>query len=156
VKPLTRLLLVALCVSGAAAACSSSVRVRTAPTISSTSTTAGSPSKGATTTSQPLEATVPDCGAGAYRPSTLLIVCSTGGTMATGIQWTAWGTTAASGTGTVHLVVGGSEHAGWANLELSGVSERGNNGPQFSRLTVTWIGPSPDGHPTDSFPLGSG
>lgn len=99
---------------------------------------------------------MPDCGAGAYRPSTLLIVCSTGGTMATGIQWTAWGTTAASGTGTVHLAVGGSEQTGSAKLELSDVSEQGDKGPQFSRLTVTWIGPSPDGHPTDSFPLGNG
>ena len=155
-RPRTKLFVVAMCVTGAAAACSSSERVRTAPTIFTTSTTAGSPGQGPTTTSTPLEATVPDCGAGAYRPSTLLIVCSTGGTMATGIQWTAWGTTAASGTGTVHLAVGGSEQTGSARLELSDVSERGNNGPQFSRLTVTWIGPSPDGHPTDSFPLGNG
>jgi len=151
-----RAVLVVLCAAGASAACSSTERVRTAPTVSTASTIAGSPSAGPTTSSPPLEATVPDCGAGAYRPSTLLIVCSTGGTMATDIRWTAWGTAAASGTGTVHLSVGGSQQTGLAKLELSDVSERGNSGPQFSRLTVTWIGPSPDGHPTDSFPLGNG
>lgn len=76
--------------------------------------------------------------------------------MATAIQWTVWGTTEASGTGTVHVAVGGSEETGAAKLELSDVSERGNNGPQFSRLTVTWIGRSPDGLPTESYQLGIG
>lgn len=149
-----RLFLVAVSAAGAAAACNSTEQVRTAPTVPATSTTA--PTPGPAVTSPSLEATVPDCGAGAYRPSTLLIVCSTGGTMATGIRWTAWGTTAATGTGTVHLAVGGSEQTGSAKLELSDVSERGNNGPQFTRLTVTWIGRSPDGRASDSYQLGDG
>jgi hypothetical protein len=103
---------------------------------------------------QPLQVTVPDCGAGAYRPSTLLIVCTTGGAMATGIQWASWDLSGATGTGTVHLQVSGAPEEATAALRLSDVISSASNGPQFTRLTVTWTGHSPDGRASDSFHLG--
>ena len=76
--------------------------------------------------------------------------------MATGIEWTAWSDSGASGKGTVHLTVDGSPETATADLQLSGMSVNGNNGPQFTHLTVTWLGRSPDGHLSDSYQLGNG
>ena len=145
------LLAVALCLAGSA--CGSSRAVGTGSTTSAPATTAASTS---TTTAVPLQVTVPDCGAGAYRPTTLLIVCGTGGTMATGIQWSSWGSSGASGTGTVDLQPGKSQLSGQANLQLTNAVDKGAGGPQFTRLTVIWIGRSPDGRPSDSYELGNG
>jgi hypothetical protein len=75
--------------------------------------------------------------------------------MATGVQWTSWGPSGATGTGTVHMTVAGRQATGQARLALSKVAATGDNGPQFTLLTVTWIGASPDGHPADTYPLGS-
>jgi hypothetical protein len=97
-------------------------------------------------------ATVPNCGGGAYKPATLLIVCGTGTTMATGVTWRSWGPATATGTGTVHLQVHGQAIASAANLALDRVVV-GAVGPQFTRLTVTWTGGSPDGRPQDVYPL---
>jgi hypothetical protein len=99
--------------------------------------------------------TVPNCGGGAYKPQTLLIVCGNDTTMATGVAWDAWGRTSASGAGTVHLVVAGHAATGAAHLVLDTVST-GPVGPQFSRLTVTWSGQSPDGHAQDTYRLSPG
>jgi hypothetical protein len=89
---------------------------------------------------------VPNCGGGAYQPKTLLIVCGSGstGTMATGVSWRSWGTSTASGSGTVQLTVNGHPASAPATLLLSEVVD-GPVGPQFSRLTVTWTGTPPDG-----------
>ena len=134
-----------------ALACGSSHRVRTAPTTIATTVAPVS-----ITTPPTLQVTVPDCGAGAYRPATLLITCAVEGTMATGIQWSTWSSSGASGTGTVHLQVSGQEQTGDANLALGSVADKGTSGPQFTFLTVTWIGRSPDGHASDTFQLGNG
>ncbi|MGH9055085.1 MAG: hypothetical protein ACRDYY_04360 [Acidimicrobiales bacterium] len=99
--------------------------------------------------------TVPDCGAGAFEPATLHIVCGVDTTMATGVTWQSWGATAAEGTGTVRLASAGMSGSGAARLSLSQpVSD--TLGTQFSRLTVTWTGKSPDGHHSDVFRLGTG
>jgi hypothetical protein len=92
--------------------------------------------------------TVPNCGGGAYKPATLLIVCASGdaATMATGVSWRSWGTTTASGTGTVHLLAKGRPATGLATLTLADVAT-GSVGPQFRRLTVAWMGTSPTGTP---------
>ena len=135
----------------AVAACTSAQRVGTAPT-----TTVATVAPTSTTNPPSLQVTVPDCGAGAYRPTTLLITCATGGTMATGVQWTTWSSAGAKGTGTVHLQMSGQQQSGEANLELSNVSDKGTSGPQYTLLTVTWVGRSPDGHTSDSFQLGNG
>lgn len=147
--------LAVLLLAAGAAACSTSRPARsvseagtTGPTASTTTITT------ATSSTEQLQVTVPDCGAGAYRPATLLIVCATRGAMATDIRWTSWGAAGASGEGIVQLQ-GGAE-TGNAGLLLSDVSEEGNAGPHFTRLTVNWIGRSPDGHPSDSFQLGNG
>lgn len=100
--------------------------------------------------------TVPDCGAGAYRPLTLLIVCAEGGTMATGVVWSWWGQSDATGRGLVHLQMNGEQVLAPADLRLDEVSRTGREGPHFTRLTVTWLGTSPDGHPNDQFRLGAG
>ena len=99
--------------------------------------------------------TVPDCGAGAYKPATLVMVCGVGTTLATGLTWSTWTTTSASGQGTVHLNVSGRPATGTANLRLDHVADRGA-GPQYTVLTVTWIGASPDGRPADVYHLGTG
>jgi hypothetical protein len=96
--------------------------------------------------------TVPDCGAGAYKPPTLLIKCGIATEMATGVQWTAWGTTGADGQGTVHLTVNGHPVTAPARLELSKVTT-GAEGPQFSVLEIQWIGTSPTGSPTQRVSL---
>lgn len=72
--------------------------------------------------------------------------------MATGIEWSSWSAGGATGVGTVHVQTG----TGRANLALGDVQEKGAAGPQFTRLTVNWIGSSPDGHASDSFELGNG
>jgi hypothetical protein len=135
----------------ALAACSSAQRVGTEPT-----TTGATVAPTSTTSPPALQVTVPDCGAGAFRPMTLLITCATGGTMATGVQWSTWSSAGATGTGTVHLQSSGQQESGQADLELSNVSDKGTSGPQFTLLTVTWVGRSPDGHTSDSFQLGNG
>lgn len=119
----------------------------TTPTTAPTVTTAVTP----TTVANQLP-TVPNCGGGAYKPTTLLIVCGTGTTMATGVTWRSWGPATATGTGTVHLQVHGQATTSAANLALDRVVA-GPVGPQFTRLTVTWTGGSPDGRPQDVYPL---
>jgi hypothetical protein len=96
--------------------------------------------------------TVPDCGGGAYEPATLLIVCGSGGTVATGVTWRSWGTATATGSGTVHLQVHGQAVTAAATLLLSRVVT-GSVGPQYTRLTITWTGVSPDGRPQDIYQL---
>jgi hypothetical protein len=96
--------------------------------------------------------TVPDCGGGAYKPATLLIVCGNNTTMATNVTWSAWTASGASGSGTVHLVNGATSATAPGRLALSQAAT-GPLGPQFTLLTVTWIGPSPDGKASDTFRL---
>lgn len=151
---LGRYAVVAALVAAAASACGST---RSTHAVSNAGTTATT-TPVSTTTAVSLEVTVPDCGAGAYRPATLLIVCANGGTMATDIRWASWGPGAANGVGTVHLQAGqegSAEQVGDANLELSDVVDTGAAGPRFTRLTVSWIGRSPDGRTSDTFQLGS-
>lgn len=136
-----------------AAACSSTTQVRSAPTTAVTSTSVADSTSTSSTVA--LQTTVPDCGSGAYRPATLLVTCVSGGITVTGIQWGAWGPSGASGVGTVHMTVGGRQESDQADLSLSKPANTADNGPQFTVLTLTWIGRSPDGHPTDTYQLGS-
>ena len=152
--------------SGVATAANSSVTtappaaVTTAPPVTATrappvsrTTTASVPA----TTVPGQVPTVPNCGGGAFEPSTLLIVCASGdaAVLATGVSWRSWGTTTASGTGTVHLLVKGRPATGLATLTLADVAI-GSVGPQFSRLTVAWTGTSPTGTPQVVYQLQSG
>jgi len=107
------------------------------------------------TTSAGQVPTVPDCGAGAFEPATLIIVCGTSSTLATGVHWTSWGAGSAAGAGNVQLAASGHTSIAPARLELSEVAE-GTTGPQFTKLVVTWTGPSPDGHASDTFHLAAG
>lgn len=152
-----RALLACLAAGAAAAlsACGSATPVRsgsatTAPTASSVADSTSTSSTAA------LQTTVPDCGAGAYRPQTLLVTCVTGGITVTGIEWRTWSSSGAAGTGVVHMTVGGRQDSGQADLALSRVEETRAGGPRFSLLTVTWIGRSPDGQATDTYQLGAG
>jgi hypothetical protein len=126
-----------------------------------TSTPSTTPAAGTATTKTPAVAhlipTAPNCGGGAYKPATLLIVCAAGdqAVMATGVTWRSWGDTAAVGSGTMHLVVNGQPTARPATLDLADVAS-GSVGPQFTRLTVTWIGSSPTGSPRASYHLQPG
>lgn len=150
--------LAVLVLAAGGAGCSSSQPGRSVSEAGTTASTASTTTITTTTTTttrtEQLQVTVPDCGAGAYRPTTLLIVCATRGAIATDIRWTSWDAAGASGEGTVQLQ-GGAE-TGNAGLLLGDVSEDGDTGPHFTRLTVKWIGRSPDGHPSDSFQLGNG
>jgi hypothetical protein len=96
--------------------------------------------------------TVPDCGAGAFEPTTLLIVCGNSSTMATGLHWSSWTQGSAAGSGTVQLTVAGRPASQGAHVALTDVVS-GESGPQYTELTVTWTGPSPTGHPVDTFRL---
>ena len=100
--------------------------------------------------------TVFDCGGGAYEPTTLLVTCANATkdatTLVTGVTWTSWSATSASGRGTVHLIVGGKPVAAAASLKLSGV-EQTSNGLQFATIELTWVGTSPNGNPTEQLPL---
>ncbi|MDE3203027.1 MAG: hypothetical protein KGQ66_02260 [Acidobacteriota bacterium] len=128
------------------AACSSSSHIgvsapaaQTSTSLSS-STTAGAP---------PLTPTVYDCGGGAYEPVRLLITCGVATSMATGVSWQSWTSTGAQGQGQVDLTGHGPTPA---TLELGQVVTT-SSGPQFSQLTITWTGSSPDGHPVDTVKL---
>jgi len=123
------------------------------PTTTAPSTTLPTPPSSAQVSAAPPGIpTVPDCGGGAYKPATLLIVCGNNTTMATGVTWGAWTASTAAGSGTVHLVKGATSATAPGRLSLSDVVT-GPIGPQFTLLTVTWIGPSPDGKSTDTFRL---
>lgn len=99
-----------------------------------------------------LTPTVPNCGGGAFEPKTLLIVCGGAVTVATGVAWSSWGAQSAAGTGTVEVSPRGRPVGAAARLLLSQV-RAGSSGPQFTLLTVTWTGSSPDGHPSDVYHL---
>jgi hypothetical protein len=118
---------------------------------SAPSTTASPPTSAAPTTVA-LMTTVPNCGGGAYKPATLLIVCGVNTTTATNVTWSTWTASGAAGSGTVHLVKAGSSATAPGRLALSDVVT-GPTGPQFTLLTVAWIGTSPDGNATDTFRL---
>ena len=98
--------------------------------------------------------TVFNCGGGAFEPATLLVTCgdvaTSDVTTVMGAKWTAWTPTGATGTGTVSARVDGKKVQGPASVTLAKAVTT-ENGPQFSALTVTWTGTSPDGHPTDTF-----
>jgi len=115
-----------------------------------TSTTSGAGSQSQTVP------TVFDCGGGAFEPETLLVTCANAAkdatTTVTGITWTSWSSTNAAGRGTVHLYVAGKEVSAAASLTLGGVKQT-SNGLQFSSLSLTWTGPSPDGQPTLTLPV---
>ncbi len=123
---------------------------------STTPATVAPASMPATTVAHQLP-TAPNCGGGAYKPATLLIVCASGdqAVMATGVTWRSWGDTAALGSGTMHVVVHGQPAARPATLRLAGVTT-GSVGPQFTQLTVTWIGSSPTGAPRAVYHLQPG
>ena len=140
-------LVAAGCSSGSPPHRTTAVTAATAP-VTSTAVPVTSSAAPATTVAGQLP-TVFDCGGGAYKPATLLIVCGPGAAMATNVRWTSWNGTGASGSGSV-LLAGRSPAR--ADLQLSGVVGSGS-GPQFSQLQVTWTGASPDGHPTDHFAL---
>lgn len=99
-----------------------------------------------------LTPTVPNCGGGAFEPKTLLIVCGAPGTMATGVSWSSWGAQSAAGTGTVEVSSRGRAVTAAARLVLGDVRS-GSSGRQFTLLTVTWTGSSPDGHASDVYHL---
>jgi len=115
------------------------------------STVASVPAAPATTAARRLP-TVPNCGGGAYEPKTLLIVCGSGTTMATGVSWRSWEPVLASGSGTVHLQVNGQPVSAPATLLLSNVVD-GPVGPQFTVLIVTWTGTPPDGKARETYHL---
>jgi hypothetical protein len=155
-------LVAAAAVAGLVSGCSSASKtssVAQSPTALTTPTTqpaapttsASSGSNQSPTSQLP---TVPNCGGGAYEPKTLLIVCGSGAaaTTATGVSWAAWGQSQAHGSGTVMLEVNGQATSSPATLELGTVVE-GPVGPQFTVLTVTWQGSSPDGKAQDTYHL---
>ncbi|MBV9661688.1 MAG: hypothetical protein JO337_11080 [Acidimicrobiales bacterium] len=135
-------------------ACSTSTRshVTSPPSRPAAGPVPGSSSNASSTTVAGQVPTVFNCGGGAYEPSTLIVVCGVGTTVVTGSKWTSWTATGAVGTGLVHLKVSGHDTAAPAGLALSTVV-RTPGGPQFSSLTVTWTGASPDGQPSDAFRL---
>jgi len=145
-----------------AAGCGSSHPSSAVATGHGTTSAAPPPSPATTRPTGPLTPTVPDCGGGAYEPKTLLIVCGTvtggtgpGTTMATNVSWASWSQSGASGAGIVNLRVGGQSVTTPARLDLSTVVT-GAMGPQFSLLTVTWTGRSPDGRLVDVYHLQPG
>ena len=123
-----------------------------APTTTMAPTNTASPPTSAAQASVPLMTTVPNCGGGAYKPATLLIVCGSNTSTATNITWSTWTASGATGSGTVHLVEPGSTATAPGRLALSDVVN-GPVGPQFTLLTVSWVGASPDGKTTDTFRL---
>jgi hypothetical protein len=137
------------------AGCSSHTHVAQ---TSSPSTTAASPMTVPVATTAPPTTvagqlpTVPDCGAGAYKPATLLIKCGIATEMATDVHWTSWDANGAEGQGTVHLTVNGHPVTAPAHLILSDVVT-GAEGPQFSVLEIQWIGTSPTGSPSQRVAL---
>lgn len=132
------------------AACSSGPHGAGSGATTGTAPATSKGSGGAPTTAAPrLTPTVYNCGGGAYEPATLLIVCGVDTTMATGVEWATWTSSAASGKGNV-AVTGHPPQP--ASLALRNVVTT-STGPQFSVLTVTWTGASPDGHPSDTFHL---
>jgi hypothetical protein len=154
-------LLGAVAMASLAAGCSSASKSSTvaqSPSTSGISMPATSLTTGATSNPNKSAAsqlpTVPNCGGGAYKPQTLLIVCGSGSaaTTATEVSWASWGASEAHGSGTVNLQVDGRPTSSPAALRLSTVVD-GPVGPQFSVLTVTWQSDSPDGKAQDTYRL---
>lgn len=139
--------------AAALSACGSATPARSGSPVTTATTVTSVADSTSTSSTAALQTTVPDCGAGAYRPQTLLVTCVTGGITVTGIEWSSWSSSGAAGSGTVHMTVGVRQESGQADLTLSKVEQTSAGGPRFSLLTVTWIGRSPDGHASDTYHL---
>jgi hypothetical protein len=159
--PWARLAIAGVALLGAAAGCGSG-RSPSQVATGGTSTTTAAPATTRPATTRPATSTTvarqvvlptaPNCGGGAFKPATLLIVCGSGTTVATGVTWRSWDVSGATGSGTVHLVVNGDQTASPATLRLDQAVD-GPVGEQFSRLTVRWTTTSPDGKAEDVYQL---
>ena len=134
-----------------AGACSSTEEVRGVPVVGSTTIFNPPPSSASN-----IQPTVPDCGRNAYRPSVLHIECGSAGPTATGIHWDSWQPSRAAGIGLVQMQVGGQQRSSRADLVLSYPVNDGAGRPEFTQLTVSWLGASPDGRRADTFQLATG
>jgi hypothetical protein len=102
-----------------------------------------------------------DCIHGQYKPKKIIIACGDGSEYLTGLKWSSWSSTKASGTGTVKLnnckpsCVAGHFISYPAKVALTRV-EHCSAAPKtrFSRLTITYTHKHPGKHSTetDKFP----
>jgi hypothetical protein len=118
----------------------------TTPTAPSSATTMGQP---------PL---VDNCGGGAFKPTTIYVICGQAKLTATKIQWSSWTAEQARGTATMSVIVcrpscsQGHEELLPAELTLTDPRPT-SRGPEFTRAIIAWSATSPDGNPVDTYPL---
>lgn len=115
-------------------------------------------SPGSTTTSPGRPPLVSDCGGSAYEPTTLYVTCGQAKLTATEIHWVSWSRSQAQGSAVMSVLAcqpscaQGHEQLIRAHLSLMAPKPTAH-GPEFSSLTITWSGPSPDGKPVETYPL---
>ena len=101
---------------------------------------------------------VSDCATGAYKPARIVATCPTTKVVVTDISWTTWTASAASGTASAQVdgcqptCAAQSAVPYPATVALSDPVSSAR-GPRFSRLTLTWSGKGPFGHPSDAYAL---
>jgi hypothetical protein len=101
---------------------------------------------------------VDDCGGGAYKPTTLFIICGQAKLTATEIKWSSWTAEQAEGTAIMSVIVcqpscsQGHEELLAAKLTLTN-PKPSSRGLEFSSVTIAWSSTSPDGRPVDTYPL---
>lgn len=90
-----------------------------------------------------------DCQHEHYKPRKIVIACADFGYYLTGIRWSHWGTTSATGRGTAHVndckpfCFNGHFHAYPVTVRLTGRRECLTT--QFSRIQVTFLAAVPSG-----------
>lgn len=94
---------------------------------------------------------------GLYEPSTIQLTCGDGSVFANGLTWGQWGTTTATGHGTVNEVnctpdcASGKDVAYQITVTLSRPVKAGDGKKYFVRVTLTFTGDNPSGSSTQMF-----
>jgi hypothetical protein len=94
---------------------------------------------------------------GRYEPDTIQLACADGTVVANGLTWSRWGTTSATGHGTLNEVdcvpdcADGHDRAYPVTATLSTLVRAGNGKDYFTRLVLTLRGEHPDGSSTQTY-----
>jgi hypothetical protein len=124
---------------------------RTFATIATTALLAAAVPAAASAKSDHLRVFFPsDCQTNAYKPKAVTVFCGDGGMPISKIKWSAYGAKQAEGRGVASVndcdpdCASGTSTNYRARLHLSRVRQCGDV-PQFTRLTVTFVGKAPKG-----------
>lgn len=144
----------------AVSASATSHPVASSPSASRPAPGVPSPKPSVSSVSPTLTRVSADCGALSARPSGIVIACADHGLGVEGLTWNNWGTTTATGQGTLYenectptASCGEAQFSKYpVKVTLSDVKSS-SGGPYFSELSVTWEAGRPSNATPNSFTL---